>query len=321
MHLGNYLGAVKPLLALQRPAEGSVVFIADYHAITAGHDPVALRDNTLKLAAMLIASGIDDSKTVLFKQSAVPAHTELQWILSCTAARFGWLNRMIQFKEKMESLGEHSEGPSVGLFAYPILQAADILLYQADEVPVGEDQSQHLNLAVDIAEKFNREFGPLFTVPKAVINPHVKRIMSFTDATKKMSKSESNDDSRINLDDDADTIRRKVKRGASEPLDIPGDTLELVGRPALINMLTIFSAFTGRDTQDLLNEFQGPKTGTLKAALAEVIIEGVRPVQKEYRNLMGDRATLETILERGANSAAILADQTLHAVRKAIGVE
>jgi tryptophanyl-tRNA synthetase len=320
IHLGNYLGAVKPLVALQRPAVGSVVMVADYHAITIGHDPTALRDNSLKLAAMLIASGVDHSKSILFKQSAVPAHTELSWILQCTAARTGWLNRMVQFKDKAASLGENSEGPSVGLYTYPVLQAADILLYQADEVPVGEDQSQHLNLAVDIAEKFNREYGQLFTIPKAVITTSVKRIMSLTDPTKKMSKSDSNSASRIDLDDPAEEITKKIKRATTDSELIPDQVVGLIDRPGLTNLLTIYASFNDLTLGEALEQFAGKGFGVLKPAVAESVIEGLRPVQRAYHDLMGDREALQALLERGANSACILADETLDAVRRAIGV-
>jgi tryptophanyl-tRNA synthetase len=348
IHIGNYLGAILPLVALQRPGVGSAVFIADYHAITMGHDPVELRQSSLKLAAMIIAAGFDDQKQYLFKQSAVRAHTELGWILQCTGARMGWLNRMTQFREKSGQLSNldiidrliaiaeaddsvyalmrdlqasNVEGPSVGLFTYPVLQAADILLYQADEVPVGEDQSQHLNLAVDIAEKFNRQFGPIFTIPKAIINPAVKRIMSLTDPTKKMSKSEPNADSRINLDDTAEDIARKVKRATSDSAMIPGDVSGLLDRPGLTNLLTIYGAFTGRTMGDALLEFEGKGFGVLKPAVTEAVIEGLRPVQQRYREIMDDRAGLEVSLGRSADNAARIADETLHAVRGAIGVE
>ena len=320
IHIGNYLGALQPLVALQRPAVGCAAFIADYHAITAGHDPAELRENSLRLAAMMIASGYDPDKHILFRQSAVSAHTELCWILSCTAARVGWLNRMIQFKEKTEALGENSEGPSVGLYAYPILQAADILIYQADEVPVGEDQSQHLNLTIDIAQKFNREFGQLFTVPKAIISP-AKRIMSLTDPTKKMSKSDPNEDSRINLDDSADVIRNKIKRATSDSALIPGNVAGLLDRPGLTNLLTIYAAFTETSVGDVLNLFVGKGYGVLKPALADVVVEELRPVQRAYRDLMGHQDHLEGFLTRGATRAASVADATLHAVRRAIGVE
>lgn len=320
LHLGNLLGAIRPTVALQSPSERAAVFVADYHAITMGHDPIALREDTLRLAAMLIAAGIDTRRTILFKQSAVPAHTELAWVLMCTASRFGWLQRMVQFKEKMESLGENAETPSVGLFAYPVLQAADILLYQADRVPVGEDQSQHLNLAVDIAEKFNREFGPLFTIPRAVINPSVKRVMSLTEPTKKMSKSEDDDGSRINLDDTPDLIRHKIKRATSDIGMVPDNIGDLKDRPGLTNMLTIYATFANQTLDQAVEQFAGKGYGALKPALAEVVIDGLESMQGTYRLIMADRTHLEVMLAHGADQAAELAQATLNRVREVIGV-
>ncbi len=366
IHIGNYLGAILPAIALE--SEQKIIFIADYHAITAGHDPKVLAENTDKLTAMLIASGVKGSVegSHIFKQSALPAHTELAWILSATAARVGWLNRMTQFKLKASSLyeqhgctpqeflmqrlaeiaeaswrpdgsmgqmrqlaqrtlnevnaGTNSEGPSVGLYTYPVLQAADILLYQATEVPVGDDQAQHLNLTVDIAEKFNRTFGDVFKVPRAVVSPTVKRIMSLTDPTKKMSKSDPNPDSCIMLEDEPDDIRRKVKRATSDSDLIPDNLDALSGRDGLTNMLTIYSAFTDKTLSESLSEFSGSGYGKLKPALSEAIIEGLRPVRRRYTALMKDREEIYRTLWWGKLYAEQIASKTLQSVREAIGV-
>lgn len=320
IHIGNYLGAILPAIALE--SEQKIIFIADYHAITAGHDPKALAENTDKLTAMLIASGVKGSVegSHIFKQSAVPAHTELAWILSATAARVGWLNRMTQFKLKADEMGANSEGPSVGLYTYPVLQAADILLYQAAEVPVGDDQAQHLNLTVDIAEKFNRTFGDVFKVPRAVVSPTVKRIMSLTDPTKKMSKSDPNPDSCIMLEDEPDDIRRKIKRATSDSDLIPDNLDALVGRDGLTNMLTIYSAFTDKSLSESLAEFSGSGYGKLKPALSEAIIEGLRPVRRRYAALMKDRGEVDRTLWWGKLYAEQIASKTLESVRSAIGV-
>lgn len=375
IHLGNLLGAVYPLIALQKPAVGSVVFIADYHAITAGHNPTALRQSSTSLAAMLLASGLDD-KTILFRQSAVPAHTELQWILSATAARVGWLNRMTQYKQKSSHLydkygvspyehlvarmdeighaswpdlpdhenpeyrlgvkraqglakqtldevlvGANSEGVSVGLFAYPVLQAADILLYQADEVPVGEDQMQHLNLTVDIAQKFNREFGQIFTVPKPILSTSAKRIMSLTEPTKKMSKSDPNTASRIDLTDSPDMIAKKIKRATTDQDLIGGTLSELDKRPGLKNLLTIYAGFRNETLGQAMDAFEGKGFGILKPAVVETVVEGLRPIQLRYHELMRDEQHLEAVLANGAQQARALANDTMSAVRVAIGVE
>lgn len=374
IHLGNLLGAVYPLIGLQKPAVGSVVFLADYHAITAGHNATSLRQNTTSLAAMLLASGLDD-KTILFRQSAVPAHTELQWILAATATRMGWLMRMTAYREKSSPfyeqngctpyehllsrldeignaswpdiakhpthpglekgiariqemarrtveevlVGANAEGPSLGLFAYPVLQAADILLYQADEVPVGDDQSQHLNLTVDIAQKFNREFGQIFTVPKAVYSTSAKRIMSLTEPTKKMSKSDPNEASRIDLTDNPDTIAKKIKRATTDADLI--SRFDLDSRPGLKNLLTIYAAFRNETLGQALDQFDGKGFGILKPAVVEAVVEGLRPIQLRYHDLMRDEQHIEAILANGAEQARALANDTMSAVRVAIGVE
>ena len=359
IHIGNYLGAIRPLVELGTTHwRSTVVLIADYHAITMPHDPVILRKETLSLAAMIVASGLSED-AVLFKQSAVPAHTELGWILSCASARMGWLNRMAQFRDKsnmvdqlrtltaiMEEIadatvgdngldrvkalarttldevivGANGEGPSVGLYAYPVLQAADILLYQADSVPVGEDQSQHLNLASDIAKKFNRDFEEVFRVPNAIITPVVKRIMSLTDPTKKMSKSDLNLDSLINLTDNADTISHKIKRATSDSDLIPSEISGLDNRLGLTNMLNIYAAFRNISLDDAVMEFAGKGYGAFKPALAQAIIEGLGPIQKSYIEIMADRPELIEILDEGAFQASKIADQTMSRVRHAIGV-
>lgn len=357
IHLGNYLGAIQPLTKMMRGSRETLVFIADYHAITMGHDPKALRESGTKLAATLIACGVDDA--LIFRQSDVPAHVELGWILQCTA-RTGWLNRMTQFREKSglmdrrdllatleeiadaswpsvngddpvarikafargvldEALvGENAEGPSVGLYTYPVLQAADVLLYGATEVPVGDDQSQHLNLVADIARKFNHDFGDTFVIPKAVIPESGKRVMSLQDGTKKMSKSDANPDSRIHLDDYADDIQRKVKRAKSDTALIPGSVEELMGRPELTNLLSIYGAFAEKSLSEAVAEFEGKGYGALKPALAEVLVEGLRPIQEGLAHLK--RYEVEEVLETEGGVARDLAAPRLEAARKAIGV-
>lgn len=357
IHLGNYLGAIKPLVAMQRPGE-TIAFIADYHAITMGHSPDELRANSKRLAATLMACGVNG---LIFKQSDVPEHVELGWILQCVSARVGWLNRMTQFREKSglmdrrellqtleeiadatwpsvdgddpvkriqrmarevldEALvGENAEGPSVGLYTYPVLQAADVLLYNATEVPVGDDQSQHLNLVADVARKFNHDFGELFRVPKAIIAQDVKRIMSLHDGTRKMSKSEPNADSRIHLEDEPDVITKKIKRATSDSAFIPATVEELAGRPELTNLLTIYGAFAGRSLAQAVEQFEGKGYGVLKPALTEVVVEALRPIREDISNLTRHRF-IDEILYRNAEEARDLAAPMLLNVKKAIGV-
>ena len=267
LHLGNYLGAIRNWVRMQNENEGgeTLFFLADLHAITVYNDPAELTANTREMAAALLAAGVDPAKAILFNQARVPAHAELAWLLFCTA-RIGWLNRMTQFKEKS---GKNREGASVGLFAYPVLQAADVLIYQTTHVPVGEDQKQHLELARDIATKFNTDFGTeLFTLPDPIIPPAAARIMSLRDGTAKMSKSDPSDMARINLSDDADLVAQKIRKAKTDPEPLPESPDGLEGRPEAKNLVAIFAALGDESIESVLGRFAGQGFGAFKPALA-----------------------------------------------------
>ncbi|MEP0188994.1 MAG: tryptophan--tRNA ligase [Erythrobacter sp.] len=328
-HLGNYLGAIRNYVKLQDDAHAQggecLIFIADLHAISMPHDPVELRASTLELVATLCACGLDPDKSVLFNQAQVPAHPELQWLLSGTA-RMGWLNRMTQWKDKA---GKNREGQSVALFTYPVLQAADVLLYQATHVPVGEDQKQHLELARDIAQKFNNDFAPknsdgsdapVFTLPEPIIPPEAARIMSLRDGTAKMSKSDPSEMSRINLSDDADTVMKKIKKAKTDPEALPSEEAGLEGRAEALNLVTIFGALTGQSTQQVLAEYGGQGFGAFKPALGEVLVETLAPISERFVALKEDRESLDAILARGAAKARERAGPTLNAAYNALGL-
>ena len=323
LHLGNYLGAIRNWVRMQEELDGDsecLFFLADMHAISMPHDPAELRKGTLEMAAALIACGIDPDRSVLFNQAQVPQHAELQWLLTGTA-RMGWLNRMTQWKDKA---GKNREGASVALFAYPVLQAADVLLYQATHVPVGEDQKQHLELARDIAQKFNNDFctedAPLFTLPDPYIPPAAARIMSLRDGTKKMSKSDPSDMSRINLGDDADTIMKKVKKAKTDPDPLP-DSLDALGeRPEALNLVTIFSALTEREPGEVLAEHAGKGFGAFKPLLGEALAETLAPISARFRELLEDREAIDAALARGAAKARDRAAPTLAATYEALGL-
>ena len=284
------------------------------------HDPAALRQATLEMTAALIACGIDPERSVLFNQAQVPEHAELQWLLSGTA-RMGWLNRMTQWKDKA---GKNREGQSVALFTYPVLQAADVLLYQATHVPVGEDQKQHLELARDIAQKFNNDFAsdqaPVFTLPEPIIPPAAARIMSLRDGSAKMSKSDPSDMSRINLTDDADTILRKVKKAKTDPEPLPSDPAGLEGRAEALNLVGIHAALTGGTVADTLAQHGGEGFGSFKQTLAELLIERLQPITQRFTALLDDRAALEAMLAQGSERARILARPTLKHAYRALGL-
>ena len=336
LHLGNYLGAIRNWVRMQDEmtagsrapaAEGDgadrpecLFFLADLHAISMPHDPAELRKGTLEMAAALVACGIDPDRSILFNQAQVPAHAELQWLLSGTA-RMGWLNRMTQWKDKA---GKNREGQSVALFAYPVLQAADVLLYQATHVPVGEDQKQHLELARDIAQKFNNDFcqadAPLFTLPDPIVPPAAARIMSLRDGMAKMSKSDPSDMARINLVDDADTIMKKVKKAKTDPEPLPETLAELAGRPEALNLVTIHAALTDRAAETVLAEFAGQGFGAFKPALGEVLVETLRPISARLTDLLADRESLDAIFARGAARAREIARPTLAATYDALGL-
>ncbi|HWH22783.1 MAG TPA: tryptophan--tRNA ligase [Allosphingosinicella sp.] len=316
LHLGNFLGAIVRWTKLQEQGE-CFFFLADLHALTVYNDPTELRAAVREMAATVIACGIDPERSVLFNQARVPAHPELAWILNCTA-RMGWLNRMTQFKDKA---GKNREGSSVGLFTYPVLQAADVLLYQATHVPVGEDQKQHIELVRDIATKFNTDFGvELFTLPEPLIGKTAARIMSLRDGTAKMSKSDASDMSRINLNDDSDTISQKVRKAKTDPEPLPASWDELEGRPEAKNLVTIYAALQDREPAEVLADFAGQGFGAFKPALAELLVETLRPVKARLDELRSNPGELDAILARGAERAAEAARPTLAGAYEALGL-
>lgn len=316
LHLGNYLGAIRNWVAMQHQAE-SLYCVVNLHAMTTGFDAPALRGGTRTLTAALVACGIEPERAILFAQGDVPEHAELAWVLMCVA-RMGWLNRMTQFKEKS---GKDREGASVGLFAYPVLQAADILVYKATHVPVGEDQKQHLELARDIAAKFNTDTGhELFPLPEPVIPPAAARIMSLRDGTAKMSKSDPSDQSRINLSDDADSIALKIRRAKTDPEPLPSEEAGLEGRPEARNLVGIFAALTGRSVAQVLAEWGGRGFGQFKPALAEALVAELAPISARLRALAGDDAAIDAILARGAERARAIAAPVMAEARQAVGL-
>jgi tryptophanyl-tRNA synthetase len=300
LHLGNYLGAIRNWVRMQEDMTVNggecLFFLADLHAISQPLVPQELTANTFEMVAALVACGIDPDRSILFNQAQVPQHAELQWLLGGTA-RMGWLNRMTQWKDKA---GKNRDGQSVALFTYPVLQAADVLLYQATHVPVGEDQKQHLELARDIAQKFNFDFcpedAPVFTLPDPIIPPEAARIMSLRDGSAKMSKSDPSDMSRINLTDDADTIMQKVKKAKTDPAPLPSDKAGLEGRPEAANLVGIYAAMSGTGTEAVLAEFGGEGFGKFKPALGELLVDKLAPINARFVDLRQDRAALETIL-------------------------
>ncbi len=316
LHLGNYLGAIRRWVKMQDQAE-CFIFLADLHAITVYNDPAELRANVNGMAAALIACGIDPDKVVLFNHARVPAHPEMAWILSCTA-RIGWLNRMTQFKEKS---GKNREGASVGLFAYPVLQAADVLLYQATHVPVGEDQKQHVELVRDIAIKFNTDYEVnLFTIPEPHIGETAARIMSLRDGNAKMSKSDASDMSRINLDDGDDAIAQKIRKARTDAQPLPDSVVEMETRPEAVNLVTIYAALTDRTVQSVLDEHAGQGFGVFKPALADLLIETIAPIRERLKDFEADPAALEAILIAGSDKAAAAAAPTLERAYLALGL-
>jgi tryptophanyl-tRNA synthetase len=317
LHLGNLLGAILRWVRMQDEAE-CLFFLADLHAITIDVAPDELRSNVREMAAALIASGIDPAKSTLFAQSAVPAHPELAWILQCTA-RVGWLNRMTQFKEKT---GKHREGASVGLYTYPVLQAADILVYRATHVPVGEDQKQHIELARDIALKFNTDFDvDLFIAPEPFIGGGAAaRVMSLRDGNAKMSKSDPSDMSRINLTDSNDEIAQKIRKAKTDAEPLPGDAVGLDRRPEARNLVGIYGAVTGESVDQVLARFAGEGFGRFKPALADALVALLAPLRTRLDELRSDPAELDRLLGAGAQRAAALAAPTLAQAYRAVGL-
>jgi tryptophanyl-tRNA synthetase len=319
LHLGNYLGALKNWVKLQEQMP-CLFCVVDMHAITAeaGYGkPQELAQATREVTAAYIAAGVDPERTPIFNQGQVPEHAELAWILNCVA-RLGWMDRMTQFKEKS---GKHKERASVGLYTYPVLMAADILVYRATHVPVGEDQKQHLELARDIAAKFNNDYGApgFFPQPEPVIIGPATRVMSLRDGTKKMSKSDDSDMSRINLVDDAETIANKIKRARTDPLPLPASKDELKGRPEAENLLSIHAALADQSLDASIAQFAGQQFSTFKSVLADLTVARLEPINREMRRLLADPAQIDRLLHDGAARARAIATPVMEEVKKTIG--
>jgi tryptophanyl-tRNA synthetase len=317
LHLGNYLGALKKFEFLQKEME-CIYCVVDLHAITVFQKPSELSNNVFEIAASFLAAGIDPNKSIIFNQSAVSGHSELAWILNCVS-RIGWLNRMTQFKDKA---GSDKEKASVGLYIYPNLMAADILLYKATHVPVGADQKQHLELSRDIAQKFNNDFkcDNFFPIPEPLISKNISRVMSLRDATKKMSKSEESDYSRINLKDSADEINKKIKKAKSDSEPIPDNLKSLEKKPEALNLLTIYSDLSKSKLEKTLNEMAGKEYSFLKTRLAEILIEEITPVGSEIKKLLDNKSHLKDILKKGSEKANIIAEENLKNIRDIVGL-
>tara|TARA_B100001057_G_C22755016_1_gene913351 strand:+ start:206 stop:1207 length:1002 start_codon:yes stop_codon:yes gene_type:complete len=318
LHLGNYLGAIKNFVELNRDDKNDCIFcVVDLHAITLKQDPKELRKNIFKTVATFIASGINPKKSIIFNQSRVSAHTETAWILSCTA-RMGWLNRMTQFKEKA---GKDKEKASIGLYSYPILMAADILLYDTTHVPVGDDQKQHLELCRDIAQKFNNDFGinEFFKIPIPLIQKEFARIMSLKDGSKKMSKSELSDLARINLNDNKDQIINKIKKAKTDTLPFPSSTEELNQRPEAKNLLGIYCSLTNTNLENSIKNFSGKNFSEFKENLSEALIEKIYPISLEIKKLTNDKTYIDKILSDGYEKANEIASKKLKKIQEILG--
>jgi len=318
LHLGNYLGAIKNFVDLQNEKENECIFcVVDLHAITVKQDPKELKKNIRETAATFIASGINPSDSIIFNQSMVSAHSEAAWILSCIS-RIGWLNRMTQFKEKA---GKDKEKASMGLYSYPVLMAADILLYDATHVPVGDDQKQHLELCRDIAQKFNNDFNAsdFLRVPEPLIQKEVSRIMSLKDGTRKMSKSDPSDLSRINLTDDKDEIYNKIKRAKTDTMPMPSDIKNLNERPEAENLLGIYSSLQNQKLENSINDFSGKQFSEFKEKLSEALIEKIQPISNEIKKLLNDEKYLDEILLKGFERANKIASKKIKEIKKLVG--
>lgn len=311
--LGNYVGAVRNWGDLQTEEHECLYMVADLHALTVRQEPAALRRNTREAAAMLLAAGIDPARSLLFVQSHVPAHTQLSWALSC-CTQFGELSRMTQYKDKS---AKHPDNVNAGLFTYPVLMAADILVYNADLVPVGIDQKQHLELARNIAQRFNNLYSPTFTMPEPYILKAGAKIMSLQEPDKKMSKSDTNVNSFVLMTDDADTILRKFKRAVT---DSDGVVRASEDKPGVTNLMTIYSVFTGKDFDAIEKEFAGQGYGAFKEAVAQSVIDGLAPIQGEYKRILEDKDYVDGVLKQGAEQASRLADRMVAKVYKKIGL-
>ena len=315
LHLGNYLGALKNFVALQNKIE-CIYCVVDLHAITTFQEPKELRNNILETTAGFLATGLDSKKSIIFNQSSVSGHAELAWILNCVS-RIGWLNRMTQFKDKA---GKDKEKASVGLYIYPNLMAADILLYKATHVPVGADQKQHLELCRDVAQKFNNDFKKnVFPIPEPLIQKNTSRVMSLRDATKKMSKSDESDYSRINLKDSADDIVKKIKKAKSDSSSIPDNLKDLEKKPEAFNLINIYSDLTNNSLEQSLIELKGKEYSYLKNKLSEILVEVICPVGKKIKKLLDDKSYLEKVIKEGTEKARNIAEYNLKEIRNAVG--
>jgi len=318
LHLGNYLGAIKNFVELNNDDANQCIFcVVDLHAITVKQDPKELKKNIRETVATFIASGIDPKKSIIFNQSGVAAHSEGAWILSCVA-RMGWLNRMTQFKEKA---GKDKEKASIGLYSYPVLMASDILLYDATHVPVGDDQKQHLELCRDIAQKFNNDFGveEFLKVPEPLIQKEFSRIMSLKDGSKKMSKSELSDLSRINLTDDKDQIINKIKKAKTDPLPMPKDVKELEKRPEAQNLLGIYTSLNSSTLETSIAKFAGKNFSEFKDELSETLVDKIMPISDEIKKLLKDQSYLDSILLNGVENADKIASKKIKNIKEIVG--
>ena len=317
LHLGNYLGAVKRFVELQDANTMCIYCLVDLHAITNWQDPKELRQNTIEVTAAFLACGLRQENSIIFNQSQVTTQTELAWIFNCVA-RIGWLNRMTQFKEKA---GKNRENASLGLYCYPTLMAADILAYHATHVPVGEDQKQHLELTRDIATKFNNDFNnpDFFPIPEPIIEGTATRIMSLRDGTKKMSKSEASDMSRINLTDDSDSIRKKIQKAKTDPFELPSAKEELVNRPEAENLLGIYATLANQSIEKTLEQFSGSDFKKLKDALSDILISEIEPINKEIKKLLDEEAYIIQILRKGSERADNISRPILEKTREIVG--
>ena len=318
LHLGNYLGAIKNFVELQQEKENQCIFcVVDLHAITIKQDPKELKKNIRETAATFIACGINPADSIIFNQSMVPAHSEAAWILSCVS-RIGWLNRMTQFKEKA---GKDKEKASIGLYSYPVLMAADILLYDATHVPVGDDQKQHLELCRDIAQKFNNDFKvpDFLKVPEPLIQKQFSRIMSLKDGIKKMSKSDPSNFSRINLTDNKEEILSKIKKAKTDPLPLPEEAKDLTDRPEAKNLLGVYSSLKNQNLENSINEFKGKNFSAFKEKLSEVLIDKIEPISQEIKKLLDDVKYLDTILLEGSEKAEKIASKKIKKIKELVG--
>ncbi len=317
LQLGNYLGALKNWVKLQEEGAECLYCVVDLHAITMPQDPAVLKQSTREVAAAYMAAGVDPKKSILFPQSAVPGHTQLNWLLGCLTP-MGWLNRMTQFKDKA---GKNKDKAGLGLYAYPVLMAADILIYNATHVPVGDDQKQHLELTRDLAISFNQHYAKrdFFTVPEPYIMGEATRVMSLRDGTKKMSKSDPSDMSRINLTDDADTIANKIKKATTDSGAVPSDDKEAEGRAEAVNLLTIYAALSDTTRADVMAQFGGQQFSAFKAALTDLAVAKLSPITTEMNRYMGDVAEIDRILRSGADKANEIAVPTVRGAMDIMG--